>query len=109
MKKLQFIILAFISILTIISCPNPITPTKYTIVATAGTGGTISPYGSINVEEGSSQTFTVTPNSGYNIASVLVDGVNNGAISSYTFSNVIANHTISASFSPEFVGSWQMS
>ena len=46
----------------------------------------------------SSQAYTITPSSGYNIASVVVDGVNQGAIGSYTFSNIQANHTIPATF-----------
>jgi len=73
--------------------------TNYTITASAGTGGSISPTGAVSVASGSSKTFTITPNSGYAISSVTVDGVNQGGISSYTFSNVTANHTISAAFS----------
>ncbi len=72
---------------------------SYTITASAGTGGTISPSGSVSVSSGGSQTFTIGANSGYQIASVVVDGTNQGAIASYTFSNVTANHTITASFS----------
>ena len=71
----------------------------YTITASAGTGGTISPSGSISVNHGASQIFTIAANTGYSIASVTVDGVSQGAISSYTFNNVIAAHTISATFS----------
>ena len=71
----------------------------FTLTASAGTGGTISPSGAVIVPYGGSQTFTIAPASGYQIASVLVNGVNQGAISTYTFSNVTANHTISASFS----------
>jgi len=74
-------------------------PTSHTITATAGTGGSISPLGSVVVTEGNSQTFTISPNSGYQTSNVLVDGVSQGVVSSYTFSNVTANHTISASFS----------
>ncbi|MBI2100713.1 MAG: right-handed parallel beta-helix repeat-containing protein [Candidatus Vogelbacteria bacterium] len=73
--------------------------TTYTITATAGSGGTITPSGSVTVSAGSSQTFTITPNTGYQIASVLVNGTSVGAVASYTFSNVQANQTISASFS----------
>jgi len=76
-----------------------VSPTTYTITATAGTGGTIAPSGSVSVTAGASQLFTMTPNTGYTIASVLVDGVNQGALATYTFSNVQAAHTISASFS----------
>ena len=50
------------------------------------------------VNYGSSQTFTIAANTGYHVTGVLVDGVSVGAISSYTFSNVQAAHTISASF-----------
>ena len=74
-------------------------PVNYTITASAGTGGTISPSGSVSVISGGSQTFTITPNSGYQVSSVTVDGVNQGAITSYTFSNVTGNHTISVMFS----------
>ncbi|HSB30521.1 MAG TPA: carboxypeptidase regulatory-like domain-containing protein [Candidatus Sulfobium mesophilum] len=74
------------------------TTTTYTITASAGTGGSISPSGSVNVSSGGNQTFTITPASGYAISGVLVDGTSVGAVSSYTFSTVTANHTISASF-----------
>jgi hypothetical protein len=70
----------------------------YTITSSAGTNGAISPAGSTTVNHGSNQAYTITPNSGYVIADVLVDGVSRGAITSYTFSNVTAAHTISATF-----------
>ena len=70
----------------------------YTLTASAGTGGTISPSGSVSVNHGANQTFTITPNTGYGVTNVLVDGASVGAVSSYTFNNVTANHTISASF-----------
>ncbi|MCE5241695.1 MAG: Ig-like domain-containing protein [Desulfobacteraceae bacterium] len=69
------------------------------ISASAGANGTISPAGSVNVSYGSSQAFTITPNANYRIADVVVDGSSAGAVSSYTFSNVTAAHTISATFS----------
>jgi chitinase len=72
--------------------------TTYTITANAGTGGSISPAGTVVVNSGASQSFTITPSSGYSVASVTVDGSSKGAITSYTFSNVTADHTISASF-----------
>src|SRR5439155_11470343 len=71
----------------------------YTIVATAGSGGSISPPGTSTVNAGDNITYTITPNSGFNIQDVTVDGVSQGAIASYTFSNVHANHTIDATFS----------
>jgi len=72
---------------------------KYVINASAGSGGTITPSGAVNVLRNSSQTFTFKANSGYKISSVTVDGVNKGALSSYTFSNIIDPHTISVKFS----------
>ncbi|MEN6343617.1 MAG: PKD domain-containing protein [Methanospirillum sp.] len=68
------------------------------INAAASTGGSISPVGLVSVPVGGSQLFTITPATGYHITSVMVDGVNQGAVSSYTFTNVIANHAIVASF-----------
>jgi hypothetical protein len=73
--------------------------TSYTLSAVSSRGGSISPRGSTTVKSGGSQTYTFSPNSGYHIADVKVDGVSVGAVTSYTFSNVIANHTISANFS----------
>jgi len=71
----------------------------YSITASAGANGSISPSGNVNINYGQNQTFTITPNTGYAIANVLVDGVSVGAVDNYTFSNVTANHTIEASFS----------
>jgi fibronectin type 3 domain-containing protein len=73
-------------------------PALFTITASAGTGGTISPSGAVSVQAGSSRSFTITPTSRYRISSVTVDGVSKGAVSSYTFSNVNAPHTIRATF-----------
>jgi hypothetical protein len=75
------------------------TQTIYTITASQGTGGTISPIGQIGVLSGGGQNFTITPNSGYRIADVTVDGVSQGPIDVYTFTGVTKNHTIYASFS----------
>jgi len=69
-----------------------------TITATAGSGGSISPSGAVSVTGGNSQTFTITPSAGYETSDVVVDGSSKGPLTSYTFSNVSANHTISASF-----------
>jgi len=84
---------------------TPVATTQFTITASAGTGGTINPVGSVKVNQGASQTFTITPASGYTVSSVTVDGVNQGAIKSYAFSNVQSAHTISASFTPVAVTS----
>lgn len=70
----------------------------YTIDATAGAGGAISPFGVIRYSPGVTQAYTITANPGYSVTQVLVDGVSQGAITSYTFSNVSAGHTIYASF-----------
>ncbi|NLI81052.1 MAG: hypothetical protein GX443_05105 [Deltaproteobacteria bacterium] len=75
-------------------------PTVFTITASAGPNGSISPLGSVNVTAGTNQTFTITPNSGYKIASLTVDGTTVAATNSYTFSNVTAAHSISATFAP---------
>ncbi len=70
----------------------------YTITASAGTGGSISPSGSVAAAYGSDVTFTITPDTDYHILDVTVDGVPQGAISSHTFYAVAENHAISASF-----------
>ena len=70
----------------------------HTIYASAGSGGTISPIGSVIVSDGANQPFTITNNTGYHITDVVVDGVSNGTISDYTFSSVTQDHTIAASF-----------
>jgi hypothetical protein len=69
-----------------------------TITATAGTGGSISPEGLVGVNNGGNQEFTIAPNIGYHIVDVQADGVSVGAVTTYTFTNVTSNHTISASF-----------
>ena len=72
--------------------------TTHTINASAGPGGSITPLGAVSVNDGSSQAFAIAPQGGYHIADVLVDGFSVGAVTSYTFSNVTAGHTISATF-----------
>ncbi len=79
---------------------QPTTSQQYEITSSAGTGGSISPSGSVTVNSGASQTYTITPNSGYTVSAVIVDGTNVGAVNSYTFSNVAANHVITAVFTP---------
>ena len=70
----------------------------YTIKATAGAGGSISPSGNVSVREGRDRTFTITPNKGYAVAKVLIDGKSIGAVKSYTFENVRRTHTIEVIF-----------
>ena len=69
-----------------------------TITATAGSGGSISPSGTVNVNYGGSQSFTITPNANYTIDSVVVDGSNAGSVTSYSFTNVTGNHSITVNF-----------
>jgi len=81
--------------------PAPVTPsvTSYTITATAGTGGSIDPEGSVKVTKGNDKSFTITALTPcYEIEDVLVDGESVGAVDTYTFTNVKANHTIEVSF-----------
>ena len=73
-------------------------PPTHNITTTAGAGGTITPGGVVVLNEGDSQTFTITPNATYVITDVLVDGVSVGPVYNYTFSDVTADHTISATF-----------
>jgi adenylyl- and sulfurtransferase ThiI len=72
--------------------------TTHTITASAGSNGSIAPSGAVSVNDGDNQAFTITPDTGYHVADVLVDGSSVGAVGSYTFTNVTADHTISASF-----------
>ncbi len=72
--------------------------TTHTITATAGEGGTIDPSGDVVVCEGDSQTFTITPDTGYEISDIVVDGGSVGAVDSYTFEDVTDDHTIHATF-----------
>src|SRR5207249_1879367 len=69
----------------------------YTILATATAGGTISPTGSVVANCGSDHIFVIAPGACYEIADVMVDGATVGAVSTYTFTNIQAAHTISAS------------
>ena len=70
----------------------------YTIKAAAGTGGSISPSGNVSVREGKDQTFTITPDKGYAVSNVKIDGKSIGAVKSYTFENVRRTHTIEVIF-----------
>lgn len=68
------------------------------ITATSGANGSINPSGSVSVINGNNQTFTMIPDDGYKVASVIVDGISVGAMNDYTFANVTADHTISVNF-----------
>jgi endoglucanase len=77
---------------------NVIPPTSYTLTANAGGNGTISPTGAVSVVAGTSKTYTITPNAGYQVDTVTVNGTSVGALGTYTFTNVTANQSISATF-----------
>ena len=70
----------------------------YTIKTTAGAGGSISPSGNVSVREGRDRTFTITPDKGYAVSNVKIDGKSIGAVKSYTFENVRRTHTIEVIF-----------
>lgn len=70
----------------------------YTIAATAGNGGTITPAGNTTVAYNGNQTYTISANNGYHVSDVFVDGASVGAVTTYTFNGVTANHTIYAAF-----------
>ena len=74
-------------------------PETYTITASTGPNGSISPSGEISVNHGSEQSFAITPNIGYIVEDVMVDGSSIGAVDTYTFTNITQNHTISVTFS----------
>ena len=73
-------------------------PVTYTITASAGSGGSISPEGDVIVKDGDNQSFTITPNTGYKIAGVKADGISVSPVPSYEFIGVTGNHTIEATF-----------
>jgi len=71
---------------------------QHAIGTNAGPNGAISPFGPVVVANGASRTFTITPDAGHRVADVLVDGASVGAVTTYTFSNVTADHRIDATF-----------
>jgi PKD repeat protein len=72
--------------------------TFFTISASAGSHGTISPAGSVVKASGTDAAFSITPDPGYRVSQIVVDGVSVGAFTTYTFSRIAAPHTISATF-----------
>ncbi len=77
-----------------------VTP-SYTVSASAGEGGSVSPSGKTSVDKGDDLTFAITPDEGYVVDDVLVDGVSVGSVTSYTLRDVSKAHTISVSFVPD--------
>jgi hypothetical protein len=78
----------------------PIPAAAYDIAADAGPNGTISPLGTTTVTTGTDQSYAITPDAGFQVASLTIDGVPTAPSTSYTFAKVNAPHTISAAFSP---------
>lgn len=86
----------FIPYLPILTSPDPSTPTC--VIASAGAGGSISPSGVVSVNYGGSQSFTITPNAGYHVTEVYVNGTSVGAVSSYAVQNIQGASTVSVTF-----------
>jgi hypothetical protein len=84
-----------------VSFTVPVTVSPYSIFASAGASGSIFPSGSIAVNGGDNQNFTISPSSDHHVDDVIVDGVSIGAVSSYTFNGVSGNHTIEARFAAD--------
>ena len=84
------------------------TAANHALIATSNWGGKITPSGMTEVANGTNQTFNITPDTGFQVRDVKVDGVSQGAIGTYTFTNVITNHFISVTFAGGPVGWWPM-
>ena len=82
-----------------LTAPNTAAPTY--IAASAGNGGSITPFGIITLKYGDTQAFKITPNSGYHVLGVTVNGTSVGAVTSYTVQNIGGATTISAIFAPD--------
>ena len=80
----------------------------YDIVPFTGLNGTVSPAIAQTVTAGSNATFAITAATNYHVADVRVDGASVGAVTSYTFTNVTAGHTLVATFAPDAIVSWQL-
>ena len=80
----------------------------YDIVPFTGLNGTVSPAIAQTVTAGSSATFAITAATDYHVADVRVDGASVGAVTSYTFTNVTAGHTLVATFAPDVIAPWQL-
>jgi hypothetical protein len=102
---------ALFTVITLAACSggggstSATTPTAtYTITASTGTNGTVTPSGATTVAQGASQSYTITPGAGYAIATLVIDGTTVATSATHTFTNVQANHTISATFSAAVPG-----
>ena len=86
-------------VLTLLSgIPTWVSLPSYTITASSGTNGTVSPAGTTTLNVGASQVYTITPSSGYSVSSITVDGSTVSPVSTYTFAAVSGSHTIAATF-----------
>ncbi len=77
------------------------TLSRWTVIATGGLGGSVTPGGTTGVLQGANVTVTITPNANFHIANVIVDGVQSGPLTSVTFTNITANHTVAAAFAAD--------
>ena len=77
---------------------NSVLPMTHTITASAGAGGTVDPSGAVSVADGSSQIFTFTPDSGFEVSEISIDSATTTATSTYTFANVTSDHAVSVLF-----------
>src|SRR3989339_80138 len=80
----------------------------YTITATTGSNGTVTPTGTTTKNYGTSQSYTITPATGYHILNVLVDGVSQGTTNTYIFTNIVAGHSISATFAIDVINTYTL-
>jgi hypothetical protein len=84
--------------------PEETGATQYTLTASAGEGGTITPVGEVTVDAGQARTFDIVADTGYAISDVIVDGVSKGVVSSWAFNNVLSDHEITVSFEADSGG-----
>lgn len=71
---------------------------EHMIVASAETGGSISPSGTTGIDAGKSRTFTIKADAGFQLLDVVVDGKSMGTVKRHTFYKPTVDHTISARF-----------
>ena len=98
LKKILFL---FLSLLLITACTMLPSTQTHTLTATSSPGGTINPEGELSVNQGASQSFTFTPDPGYEIDEVLIDGVSIGVVTTYTFTDIDQDHTLYAVFTQQ--------
>jgi|GEM_PF-1865894 len=96
-RKQKIVILLIYALFLMVSC-TPTMLSSHTITASCGANGSIHPIGEVTVTDGEEKTFIITPDTGYEISHVYVDGESVGAVTSYTFNNVTVDHTIYATF-----------